>query len=192
MAKAAGGFSKATDQYVCSFIGDSTFFHSGIAPLLNGVHNKNNFTVTILDNRITAMTGGQPNPGLPVDGVLDNAPAIDIVKIVEAIGVEFIRTVNPHRIKQTIETYKEALQYDGVSVIITQYPCTLIKGVKRGKPMEIQENCGKCLVCINELACPAISLIDGEVVIDKNSCFGCASCVQVCPKKAIKTAKVEK
>ena len=183
------GFSKATNQYVCSFIGDSTFFHSGISPLLNAVHNKNKLVVTILDNRITAMTGGQPNPGLPVDGVFDEAPAIDIVKIVEAIGVKFIRTVNPHQIRKTIETYKEALKFDGVSVIITQYPCTLIKGVKKGKPMFITDKCTNCLKCVNELACPAISIINNKVTINTNSCFGCTDCVQICPEHAIRVFK---
>ena len=184
------GFSKATDQHVCSFIGDSTFFHSGIAPLINAVHNNNkNLVVTILDNRITAMTGGQPNPGLPVDGVGDEAPAINIEKLVEAIGVEFIRTTNPHSIRKTIDIYKEALSYDGVSVVITQFPCTLIKGQRKRKKMEIQDNCTKCLNCVTELACPAISIIDGDVVIDSNMCFGCVACAQICPEKAIKAKK---
>ena len=183
------GFSKATDQYICSFIGDSTFFHSGISPLLNAVHNKNKFVVTILDNRITAMTGGQPNPGLPVDGVFDEAPAIDIFKIVEAIGVDFVRTVNPHQIRKTIDVYKEALEFDGVSVIITQYPCTLIKGVKRGRPMCVGDNCTHCLKCVSELACPAISIMDGKVTIDSNACFGCTDCVQICPEHAIRVCK---
>ena len=34
------GFSVSTNQKVVSFIGDSTFFHSGIAPLINAVHNR--------------------------------------------------------------------------------------------------------------------------------------------------------
>ena len=184
------GFSKSTNQYVCSFIGDSTFFHSGIAPLINAVHNNNkNLVVTILDNRITAMTGGQPNPGLPVDGVGDEAPAINIEKLVEAIGVKFIRTTNPHSIRKTIDIYKEALEYEGVSVVITQFPCTLIKGIKKRKPMSIQDNCTKCYKCVDELACPAISKIGDDVVIDSNMCFGCVACAQICPEKAIKAKK---
>ena len=104
------GFSIATNQHVMSFIGDSTFFHSGIAPLINAIHNKNRFVLTILDNRITAMTGGQPNPGIPVDGMGDEAPAMNIEKIVEAVGVEFLKVVNPHQIGKTVKAYKEAIQ----------------------------------------------------------------------------------
>ena len=179
------GFSIATNQHVMSFIGDSTFFHSGIAPLINAIHNKNKFVLTILDNRITAMTGGQPNPGIPVDGMGDEAPAMNIEKIVEAVGVEFLKVVNPHQIGKTVKAYKEALEYEGVAVIIARYPCTLIKGQKKRPVMEIKENCTKCLDCVVDLACPAISYIGGDVKIDDALCKGCTVCIQVCPNKAI-------
>ncbi|MDR0911787.1 MAG: indolepyruvate ferredoxin oxidoreductase subunit alpha [Methanobrevibacter sp.] len=183
------GFSKATNQKVVSFIGDSTFFHSGIAPLINGIHNKSRFIVTILDNRITAMTGGQPNPGLPVDGMGDDAPEISIEKIAIASGSGFVKTVNPINLKKTIATYKEAFNYDGVSVIIAKHPCTLIKGQKRRRPMEIKEDkCNECLDCINLLACPAISIKNNKPFIDKN-CQGCTTCSQMCPNKAIGVKK---
>jgi indolepyruvate ferredoxin oxidoreductase alpha subunit len=60
----SGGFSKVTDKKVIAFIGDSTFFHSGIPGLINAVYNNHNFTLVILDNGTTAMTGHQPNPGV--------------------------------------------------------------------------------------------------------------------------------
>ncbi|MDR1820375.1 MAG: indolepyruvate ferredoxin oxidoreductase subunit alpha [Methanobrevibacter sp.] len=185
-----GGFSKATNQVVLSFIGDSTFFHSGIAPLINGVHNKDNFVLTILDNRTTAMTGGQPNPGLPVDGMGSVAPEISIEKIATAAGCEFVKTVNPLNLKKTVELYKEAIEYDGVAVIIAKHPCTLIKGQVKRKPMEVDyEKCSNCLDCINLLACPAISLIDGKVVIDYFACKGCTTCTQMCKERAIKVKR---
>ncbi len=179
------GFSVATNQKVMSFIGDSTFFHSGLSPLVNAVHNKNNFVLTILDNRITAMTGGQPNPGIPIDGMGDEAPAISIENVVKAIGVEFIEIVNPHNVKKTVNIYKKALEYEGVAVVIARYPCTLIKGQKPKKSMEIKDNCNQCLECIEKLACPAISYIGGEVTISESLCKSCTVCVQICPNKAI-------
>lgn len=179
------GFSVATNQHVMSFIGDSTFFHSGLSPLVNAVHNKNKFVLTILDNRITAMTGGQPNPGIPVDGMGDEAPAVSIEDIVEAIGVKFLKIVNPHNIRKTIDIYKEALEYDGVAVVIARYPCTLIKGQKKKAPMVIKDNCVKCLTCIEKLACPAISYLNGEVKVDEALCKSCTVCIQICPNKAI-------
>ena len=158
------GFSVATNQHVMSFIGDSTFFHSGLSPLVNAVHNKSKFVLTILDNRITAMTGGQPNPGIPVDGMGDEAPAISIEDIVDAIGVKFLKIVNPH-------------------------PCTLIKGQKKKAPMVIKDNCVKCLTCVKTLACPAISYLGGKVVVDEALCKSCTVCIQVCPNKAIGVKK---
>ncbi|MGL6297808.1 MAG: thiamine pyrophosphate-dependent enzyme, partial [Methanobacteriaceae archaeon] len=186
----ACGFSKSTNQYVAAFLGDSTFFHAGIPPLVNGVHNNHKFVVTILDNRITAMTGGQPNPGLPVDGMGNPAPEISIEKLVEGCGVEFIEVINPLNLRKTVDTYKRALEYDGVAVVVARYPCTLIKGQKKKRPMEIKrDKCSDCRDCLNNLACPAISLKDGNVTIDPIACKGCTTCVQMCPEKAIGVKK---
>jgi len=187
----AGGFSVATNQKIISFIGDSTFFHGGIPPLVNAVHNKQKFVLTVLDNRTTAMTGGQPHPGLPIDGMGDLAPEISIEKIAIASGCDFVETINPINLKKTIETYKRALEFDGVAVIIAKYPCTLIKGQKKKKPMEIDQNkCNLCLDCVNTLACPAISKRDQLVIIDYAVCKGCTSCVQMCNEKAISVKKM--
>jgi TPP-dependent indolepyruvate ferredoxin oxidoreductase alpha subunit len=104
------GFSVSTDQKVASFIGDSTFFHSGISPLINAVHNKHNFVLTVLDNRITAMTGGQPNPGIPIDGMGDEAPEVSIRKVALACGCDYVRVINPFNLEQVVKTYVEAMQ----------------------------------------------------------------------------------
>ena len=187
------GFSKVTDQNVVSFIGDSTFFHAGIPPLINAVHNKNKFVVVILDNRTTAMTGGQSNPGMPVDGMGGEAPEISIEEIVKATGVKFLRTINPLNIKKSQETFKEALEFEGVAVVISKYPCMLIKGArKKGTSfLEVkQDKCDGCDLCLDELACTAIYTDeDGSVQIDPQLCNKCNVCVQVCPEKAIRMKK---
>lgn len=186
----ACGFSVGTDQHIVSFIGDSTFFHGGIPPLINGVHNKHKFVVTVLDNRTTAMTGGQPNPGLPVDGMGDIAPEISIEKIAKASGCEFVETINPMNLNKTVDTYKSALEYDGVSVIIAKYPCTLIKGIRPKRSMTVKYNkCNDCRLCIDTLACPAISVVNDKVEIDDLLCKGCTVCVQMCDEKAIGVKK---
>jgi indolepyruvate ferredoxin oxidoreductase alpha subunit len=182
------GFSKATNQSIVSFIGDSTFFHAGIPPLINAVHNKDRFVLVILDNRTTAMTGGQSNPGLPVDGMGFESPEISIEQIVKATGVQFLRTINPLSVKKSQETFKEALEFDGVSVVISKYPCMLIKkGKHGGKLLEVnQDKCDACSVCLEELSCTAIFTDeDGTVHIDPQLCNKCNVCVQVCPEKAI-------
>jgi indolepyruvate ferredoxin oxidoreductase alpha subunit len=57
------GFEKAKGAEMArksvAIIGDSTFVHSGITPLIDLVYNKGTGTVLILDNRVTAMTGHQ-------------------------------------------------------------------------------------------------------------------------------------
>lgn len=184
------GFSVSTDQKVASFIGDSTFFHSGISPLINAVHNKHNFVLTVLDNRITAMTGGQPNPGIPVDGMGDEAPEISIRKLAVACGVDYVRVINPFNLDQVVKTYKEAFGRDDTAVIISKAPCTLIKGLTKKPPVKLVEsNCNNCDKCVNELACPAISKLDGKIEIDKSSCDGCGVCIQVCKYGALEVEK---
>lgn len=185
------GFSKATDQPVVSFIGDSTFFHAGIPPLINGVHNKSRFVVVILDNRTTAMTGGQPHPGLPIDGLGDPAPEISIEDLVRASGVSYLQTINPLNIKKAVETFKEALQDQGVAVVIAKQPCVLLKKTqKRGTAqLVVTDDCDDCGECLSTLACPALYQGDGQVEIDPLICRQCNVCVQTCPQDAIKGKK---
>lgn len=190
------GFSKATDQTVVSFIGDSTFFHAGIPPLLNAVHNKANFVLVILDNRTTAMTGGQPHPGLPLDGMGHEAPEISIPAMVKACGVEMVEIINPLNVHKSREVFKKALQYEGVAVVISQYPCMLIKGRKEtGKNIVIQvqeDNCTNCGTCVLELTCPAIyTNEEDKIQIDPLMCKKCNVCVQTCPERAIRAKRID-
>lgn len=176
------GLSKFSGKRVISFIGDSTFFHAGISGLINAVHNNDTMTVVIFDNRITAMTGGQPNAGMFQEGKKE----ISIEAIVKAIGVNFLKTVNPYNIKASEEAVKEALSQEGVSVVIAKQPCVLITPKKKVTFMVDSDKCTGCKICINEIACPAMSVGDfGKVVINEGLCTGCGVCVQVCPEKAI-------
>ncbi len=183
------GFSKVTDKKVISFIGDSTFFHSGIPGLVNAVFNNHNFTLVILDNGITAMTGHQPNPGVDMGNFnLSGYGRIMIEDVVKAAGVSHVTVIKPYRIKKSIEAVKEALNFKGVSVIISKEMCTLYsKSLKKpmGKPFYISDKCKNHRVCVNELACPAFVIKDNRVNIDSVLCAGCAVCAQICPENAI-------
>ncbi len=121
----SAGFSVATDHKIVSFIGDSTFFHSGIAPLANAVHNEHKFCLVILDNSTTAMTGHQPNPGISLRPPGYDKPRVDIEQVVRACGVKNIVKVNPYKRKESVEAYKEVLAKDELSVIIAEAPCIL-------------------------------------------------------------------
>jgi len=176
---------------VFGVLGDSTFFHSGMTGLVDAVYNKSDLVMVILDNRITAMTGHQENPGTGRNIKGEEAPMIDIVSIVKACGVkeENIKVINPYIMSQNKEAIKAALEAEGPFVIITKQPCALIKEVQKKRAnlySEVDdEKCTKCKTCFR-IGCPAISMVDNKVIIDKVQCNGCTVCVQTCPYKAIK------
>ncbi len=125
----ACGFSVATDQRVVSFIGDSTFFHAGLSPLASAVYNLHRFTLVILDNETTAMTGHQPVPSQELRWPgLEDRPRIDIENLVKALGVEEVVTINPYRKKEAKEAVRPLLASDKLSVIISKAPCILFRG----------------------------------------------------------------
>jgi indolepyruvate ferredoxin oxidoreductase alpha subunit len=189
----AGGFAQATDQKVVSFIGDSTFFHSGIPGLINAVFNNHNITLIILDNRTTAMTGHQPNPGVDMNELnLEGYGQIAMEPLVKALGVPHVTTIKPYNLKKSIAAIREAVLFDGVSVVIAKEKCTLYaKALKQlhGKAFQITARCRNHRDCINDLGCPAFFLEGDKVHIDPDICTGCAVCAQVCPEHAIAPLK---
>jgi indolepyruvate ferredoxin oxidoreductase alpha subunit len=188
------GFSTATDQKVAAFIGDSTFFHSGITGLINAVHNNHKFTLVILDNGTTAMTGHQPHPGVDTTPMGIQLSQVIVEDVVRGCGVKDVHVVKPFNTKKTIEALQASLEYDGLSVIISKEFCPLFaKGIgkaRKAKPFMInQAKCKQHRDCINLLACPAMYLKGEQVAIDQNLCIGCSLCAQVCPENAIMPAK---
>ena len=188
------GFSRATDQKVVSFIGDSTFFHSGITGLVDAVHNNHKFTLVILDNGTTAMTGHQPHPGVDTVPMGVELTQISIEDLVRGLGVKDVHVVKPFKLKKTIEAVKATMEYDGISVIISKELCPLFAKAtgqfKKTKPFYVNQNkCKNHRDCINLLACPAMFLEGDQVEIDKNLCIGCSVCAQVCPENAILPVK---
>jgi len=183
------GFSKSTDKKVISFIGDSTFFHSGMTGLVNAVYNNHNFTLVILDNGTTAMTGHQPNPGVDMQALdMQGYNRISIEAVVRAIGVQHVTTIKPYKVAKSIAAIKEALDFKGVSVVISQEMCTLYaRGLKRLKvrAFQVTEKCKNHRNCLNDFACPAFYTEGERVHIDPDVCVGCAVCAQICPEKAI-------
>jgi indolepyruvate ferredoxin oxidoreductase alpha subunit len=187
-AGSAGGLSRVVDEPVIAFIGDSTFFHSGIPALVNAIHNGHRFVLNIMDNATTAMTGHQPHPGLPRGSMGGQAKPVSIEKVCRGIGVEFVKVVNPLNIKETQKAFEEALQQDGVSVVITRSPCALLldrelrkRGRSRTKYTVDQEKCTQCDVCTKTFACPAFYKEGDAHFIDAGLCLGCGVCEQVCP-----------
>ncbi len=191
----AGGFATATDRKVISFIGDSTFFHSGIPGLVNAVFNNHDFTLVILDNGTTAMTGHQPHPGVDMKAMdFDGYGRISIEAVVRALGVSHVSVIRPFNVKKSVAAVREAVAHKGVSVVISQEACVLFaKGLRkgRGRPFTIGDRCRNHRTCINEFACPAFYLDGDRVRIDEDQCVGCAVCAQICPEHAIIPVKEE-
>ena len=180
----AQGFSHIDgDGKAFAFIGDSTFFASGITGVVNAVFNEADITICILDNSTTAMTGHQPHPGTGINLMGHDAGKISITKILEGIGLQKVVTVDPLDLDKAIATVKECAAIKGVKAIIFKSPCIAIE--KSKKKCTVTESCINCKKCIRETGCPALTLADGKVVIDALLCTGCGLCRQVCPVNAI-------
>ena len=193
---AQGFFHNESDRTCFSFIGDSTFFASGIPGVVNAVYNQAKQTIIILDNSTTAMTGHQPHPGTGLTMMGQVVEKVSIEKILTAIGVSPVLTVNPFDQSAAVQAVKNAVAAKGVSAIIFKAPCIAIaQKVGWNKPQALSVNEQKCIACrkcITELGCPALSVSQKEnakgkklVQIDASLCTGCSLCAQVCPVKAI-------
>lgn len=167
-----------------AFIGDSTFFHTGIAGVVNAVYNETDIVLVVLDNSTTAMTGHQPHPGTGKTMMGNISEKISIEAVLKALGVNHIYKANPLELDNAIETVKAASAHKGVSAIIFEAPCIAV--VKPEPTFNInKEKCVGCKRCINELGCPAITYEDKKAHIEPSMCYGCTICSGICPVKAI-------
>ncbi len=190
----ANGFARVIkDKPIFAFIGDSTFFHTGLPALANAVYNKANFNVLVLDNRMTAMTGFQPNP----------TEDIPIEEVAKGLGVEYIVEFDPYDFEKGKKVIEEAMKHQGPTVIIMRKICAnewWRRQRRKGEKIEVYhtdpEICTACGICIVQYQCPAISWSINTnskgkkyTVIDPAMCTGCSVCSQICPVQAI--SKVE-
>ncbi|MHA1224868.1 MAG: thiamine pyrophosphate-dependent enzyme, partial [Candidatus Heimdallarchaeaceae archaeon] len=141
-----------------AIIGDGTFFHAGIPPLLDAVMYNHNITVAILNNYLTAMTGGQPTPSSH-EKIAYQQKQIDIEKLVRGLGVEWVRSVDVRDVRENTKLVKEAINYDGPSVIIFNGDCIVElyrHNLDLGEPPYVdQEICNQCGICFIEFSCPS-------------------------------------
>lgn len=168
-----------------SFIGDSTFFASGMTGIVNAVYNRTDIILMVLDNSTTAMTGHQPHPGTGMTMMHEISPKVSIEAILRAVGLTSVETVDPLNLEQTIQAVRTAADKPGVKAIICKSPCIAVS--KPAKRLRVDESrCVGCKQCIRELGCPAISLKGQKAYIEPDLCFGCTICAQVCKPGAIR------
>ena len=189
-------FDKAQTGKKCfGMMGDSTFFHSGMTSLLDAIYNNSNVVLTVMDNRITGMTGHQENPGTGYNIKGEPANATDIEAVVKALGCKHVKVVNPLKLDEVKEAIEWGINVEGPAVIITRWPCVLKKlsaedkaefGNYKATNVVDHEKCIGCKRCI-KTGCPALAYDKKtkKVSIDKGQCVACDVCTQVCPKGAI-------
>ena len=173
-----------------AFVGESTFFASGLPGIVNAVYNGHDVTVCVLDNATTAMTGSQPHPGTGVTLMGPRRAPVSIERVLQAVGFECIVHADPLDLDASVAAATEALAFEGPSAILFESPCVQL--VRPGAPAAVDADaCTGCKKCITEIGCPGIGFdIDargpksgerGQAFIDAGQCNGCGLCTQVCP-----------
>ena len=181
---AQGVFHLEPDTKAFAFVGDSTFFASGITGTINAFYNQADMTLIVLDNSTTAMTGHQPHPGTGRTVMGQIVEKVKIESILKAIGLTTVEIVDPLDHKLAVETVKRVAAEPGVKAIIFRSPCVAITKPKAQSHVD-SDRCIGCRRCIDQLGCPALILNGKKAAIDPSLCTGCTLCEQVCPVGAI-------
>jgi len=186
------------DQPIVATIGDSTFYHSGTAGLLNAVYNDARFILVILDNQTTAMTGMQPTPGLGIRADGSRGKAIPLERVVAGCGIEFIEVIDPYDLKGMARLMKRAAAHvsdpaGGIAVIISRHPCVIAyrqEAIPNKIKVKVTDDCVECNFCLDRFECPALYKDEklGHTAINAALCAQCGVCIEICPKGAIVAA----
>ncbi len=202
---AQGMLQKIEGKDVIAYVGDSTFFHSGIPGLINAVQQNASMVLVIMDNKWVAMTGHQPSPTTSTAPDGTRFSPVDIRGLLKSIGISYVRTINPFNIKSSIVAIKEAVkQKKGVRVIIAEQECALQYGRRLAlNPDEYEVHyqidpgrCQKCNECYIELGCPSIRRREEEgewhYYIEEAACLNCGACHDLCPNSAILRVEIKR
>lgn len=170
---------------VVGIVGDSTFFHSGITGLLDIGYNKSAPVIIVADNRITAMTGHQDNPGSGKTLMGDSAYQASITDFAKACGIKRIFTIDPHNFNAMVALLKESFETPEPTVIIALSPCVVDDRSALRPALKIDPTiCKHCKMCL-KVGCPAIESMDNTIKINPLLCGGCKLCQQICKFGAI-------
>ena len=196
----AAGMQYAAKEKVVAMVGDSTFYHAALPGLVNAIHHNDDFTLIILDNEVTAMTGQQPHPGSDYNAGGQPARRLVLEDVIKGMGITDITIVDPYQAKAVVQPMKEALSRRGPNIIISRRACALYADRnKRRRGEAILSNkvdkdmCKKPYACIRSFNCPAISIDDDDrkALISKELCDRCDVCAKLCPLGSIKLREGE-
>ena len=167
-----------------AFVGDSTFFASALPGVVNAVYNQAEFTLVVLDNSTTAMTGHQPHPGTGRTMMGDVVEKVSIENVLRGIGVTEVVTVDPLDHARAVEAVRSIADLPGVKAVIFRSPCIALTKSHAALTVD-PAKCVGCKKCIREIGCPALSISNGKAVADPAQCTGCGLCAQLCPVHAM-------
>ncbi len=196
----SAGMHLALEDKVIAMVGDSTLYHAALPGIVNLIHHNANVTLFVLDNAVTAMTGQQFNPNSPYDAGGHPARKINMEKFFEALGADSITIIDPYETREAIKPIMDAIEVDGLSVIISRRECALYgdrlkkKAGEKIIPSEnVKDTCRGIYACVKEFYCPAIVVdeSDHKMIIQQDLCDGCLECRQVCPVDAPKHIELE-
>lgn len=182
-------------------IGDGTFFHSGLSGMVQLSDVEENITVICMDNRTTAMTGGQKtvttNEFFNDNSKEEPEHFVSVYNVVTAMGLEDVEVVDQFQVKAFHKKVKDAMKRPGISVIITTRPCALNFKIVEPAFYVDETMCIGCRNCVNT-NCPPINMQKYPGIealkshINADMCVGCSVCSQVCPVGAIKPLSEKK
>ena len=197
----AQGFAVAEPhKKALAFVGDSTFFASGLSGIVNAVYNGHDITVCVLDNATTAMTGSQPHPGTGQTLMGAQRTPVSIQRVLEAVGFTCIVRANPLDLEASTTAAKQAIEFEGPSAVLFESPCVQL--IRPGAPAYVDaQACTGCKKCITEIGCPGIAFDTdargpkskgrGQAFVDASQCNGCGLCTQVCPFGALEISAAD-
>ena len=207
-----GGAGAGIDPFIQNkqivFMGDSTFFHGGIAAISDSIKNNQDIAYIILDNQTTAMTGHQPTPADELDLLGNPTFAQDIEQVAQGLagnsGIEVVRTNPEDRVNYKKYLEKTILK-PGVKIVIADKECAITyhRRIRREQRKTVAKDgflkyekhinitpevCEFCLECTTTTGCPALKTIDtdyGEkIAIDRSNCVSDGACARIkyaCP-----------
>lgn len=195
----ANGLSNVIEERVVAVVGDSTFYHAALPAVLNAIHNRNKFTLLVLDNSVTAMTGQQPNLSTEFTAGWREGKRIPIEDVCRAAGAEFVEVIDSYQVKENVAVLRKALEYDGLAIVVSRRECALYgdrRKRRRGEritPFHVDKSsCRRPYACIRDVYCPAHEIDeDGQPRISPELCDGCSVCSRMCAFGSIRREGAE-